>query len=189
MRRLLMFSIIIILAIPSLIGIGLMSCKVTNNNKINYSKVIKENTQIKIFANYNQINSVSELLDSFKNKPVFIDLWATWCSPCLEEFKYSKPLYNFLTQNGIEIIYVSFDKETEDFLWRKKINENQLSGNHVRASKLLRDNLTTLIWGGIDAYSLPNYLLFDKNKKLVNKDNSSPSTGFKLFKEIEINLK
>ena len=148
-----------------------------------------DNNRIRFIGNSSQISSISELLDSFKGKPVFIDLWTTWCSPCLNEFKFSRPLFDYLNKNGIEIIYVSFDKDSEDNTWRTKINENKLFGNHIRASKQLQDSLTTLIWGGIDAYSIPRYLLFDKNKKLVNMDTSPPSSGLKLFKEIEFDLK
>ena len=148
-----------------------------------------DSSKIKFIEKFSQITSISELLDSFKGKPVFIDLWATWCSPCLKEFEFSKPLFNYLDKIGIEIVYVSFDKESEDKLWRTKINENKLFGNHIRASKQLQDSLTTLIWGGIDAFSIPRYLLFDKNKKLVNIDSSPPSSGLKLFDEIEFDLK
>ena len=189
MKGLSIFSCITVLIVNSFIANNTTSCSLSNSNNINNHSIKKDSNQIRIVTNYNEINSISELLDSFKNKPVFIDLWATWCTPCLEEFKYSKTLYEYLTKNGIEIIYVSFDKEKDDSLWRKRINANNLFGNHIRASKPLQDSLTTLIWGGIDAYSLPNYLLFNKNGKLINKDIYYPSTGIKLFKQIESDLK
>ena len=97
-----------------------------------------DNNRIRFIRNSSQISSISELLDSFKGKPVFIDLWTTWCSPCLNEFKFSRPLFDYLNKNGIEIIYVSFDKDSEDNTWRTKINENKLFGNHIRASKQLQ---------------------------------------------------
>jgi len=189
MKGLSIFSCTTVLIVNLFISNNNTSCSLSSSNKINNYSLKKDSNQVRIVTNYNHINSISELLDSFKNKPVFIDLWATWCTPCLEEFKYSKPLYEYLTKNGIEIIYVSFDKEKDDLLWRKRINANDLFGNHIRASKPLQDSLTTLIWGGIDAYSLPNYLLFNKNGKLVNKDNLHPSTGITLFKQIESDLK
>ena len=178
-----------IFAMSSFIESKKTNFSLSNYRTLNSDTLKKDSNRIRIIKNYNHLNSIPELLKSFKNKPVFIDLWATWCTPCLEEFKYSKPLYEYLNKNGIEIIYVSFDKEKDDLIWRKRIDENKLFGNHIRANKLLQDSLTTLIWGGIDAYSLPNYLLFDRNGKLVNKDNLHPNTGIKLFTQIANDLK
>lgn len=189
MKEFSIFSFITVLVITTFIDNNRANFGLSSGNKINNYSFKKDSNQIRIITNYNQINSIPELLNSFKNKPVFIDLWATWCTPCLEEFKYSKPLYEYLTKNGIEIIYVSFDKQKDDLLWRERINANELFGNHIRAGKALQDSLTTLIWGGINAYSFPNYLLFNKNGQLVNKDNFHPNTGTKLFKQIESDLK
>ena len=168
--------------------------KVSASKEIKIDKFLDLNVKtdtslIKIINNYSDINSISELLDIFKGKSVFIDLWATWCSPCIQEFKFSNSLYDFLNKNRVEIIYVSFDKGPSDILWRNMIQEYKLSGNHVKACKRLRDDFTTLIWGGIDVSSIPHYLLFDKNKSLINKCTSHPSSGQKLFKEIEMALK
>ena len=159
--------------------------------KMEFCDCIKkiDSSPIKIVSNYSAITSVSELLDLFKGKPVFIDLWATWCRPCIEAFKFSDSLYKFLEENGIEMIYVSIDKQESDLLWKTRIKEYKLSGYHVLAGKLLRDDFTTLIWGGIDVFSIPRYLIFNKNKILVNNDALHPDSGTALFKEIELALK
>jgi thiol-disulfide isomerase/thioredoxin len=194
MIKLLIFSILRIFFLTFILATNIkFKNKLSRRPELKSNKILgsvkADSSKIKIVDNYSEIASISELLDVFKGKPVFIDLWATWCNPCFQEFKFSNSLYGFLNKNGAEIIYVSFDKEPEDILWRKIILENKLSGNHVRASKLLRDELTTLIWGGIDAFSIPHYLLFDKNKNLINKGTSPPSSGTILFKEIEVALK
>ena len=189
MRGLSIFLFFTIFAMSSFIEKNKTDFSLFDSRTIYSDTLKKDSNRIRIIKNYNHLNSIPELLKSFKNKPVFIDLWATWCTPCLEEFKYSKTLYEYLNKNGIEIIYVSFDKEKDDLVWRKRIIENKLLGNHIRANKLLQDSLTTLIWGGIDAFSLPNYLLYNKNGQLVNKDNLHPNTGIKLFYQIAKDLK
>ena len=149
------------------------------------SRESADSSPIQIVKNYSAISSISELLDMFNGKPVFIDLWATWCSPCIQEFKFSSSLYTFLEKNGVVIIYVSFDNDQQDLDWRKMIEDNKLSGYHVRANKKLKDDFTTLVWGSIDAFSIPNYILFDKDKNVVNKSASHPSSSQTLFKQIE----
>jgi thiol-disulfide isomerase/thioredoxin len=157
------------------------------SNVINDSFPVK--SHIVIIANYSHINSISQLLNNFKGKPVLIDLWATWCSPCKQEFMYSDTLHQYLAKNGIEIIYISFDKDEEDATWRNAIAEYNLSGNHIRANKALQDDLTTLIWGAKDAYSIPRYLLFDKTNRLIDNDVLAPSNGARLYQKIDEKVK
>ncbi|MDB5030305.1 TlpA disulfide reductase family protein [Mucilaginibacter sp.] len=72
--------------------------------------------RIKIIRDYNQVTSIQQLLSKFKGKVVFIDLWATWCEPCKDEFRFSQTLYQELKKRGVEIIYVSLDKDAPDSL-------------------------------------------------------------------------
>jgi thiol-disulfide isomerase/thioredoxin len=163
--------------------------KTISNNRSIVSIAETDSTKLKIVENYSKINTISELLDCFKGKPVFIDLWATWCTPCIQEFAFSKPLKEFLDHNQVEMTFVSFDKDSSTLLWKNTIHKFKLVGNHVLANKNLRDSLTTLIWGGVDAYSIPHYLLFDKNKNLIIKSASQPSLQSILYTEIELALK
>ncbi|MFI5125060.1 MAG: TlpA family protein disulfide reductase [Chitinophagales bacterium] len=140
---------------------------------------------IKIIENFSQINSVKQLLEKFSGKLVFVDIWATWCEPCVEEFKYSDSLYSYLEKRQIEMIYLSIDAEDLEDKWRKLIKNNHLSGNHIRANKLLRDDLSILIWGAVDVYSIPHYLLFNKDGKLLDKNAPGPGLGAKHYQFIE----
>ena len=131
------------------------------------------------------ISSVQQLLSKyFKGKPVLIDLWASWCTPCIKEFDYNIVLDAYLNQKGIALVYISFDKDIEDGSWRNAISKYNLSENQIRANKSLQDDLTMLIWGGRDAYSIPRYLLFDNNNRLIDNDLPAPSNGKKLYETI-----
>jgi hypothetical protein len=100
----------------------------------------------------------------------------------MDEFKYSHGLQDFLKKNNIEMLYVSLDDY--DSIWKSKIKELNLYGDHVRANKALGDSLSTFIWGAPGGYSIPTYLLFDKKGNLLKKSLFAPSSGSKLTNEI-----
>lgn len=145
--------------------------------------------QVKVVANYNKINTIPQMLAPFKGKPVFIDLWATWCYPCLDEFKFNHQRDSCLNKYHITILYVSFDKDEQDSLWNSNINTLKLQGYHIRANKTLLDNITTLVWGAPGGFSIPRYLLFDGSGKLLSKDLSAPSTTTQLYNQLQQLLK
>ncbi len=58
-----------------------------------------------------------------KGKVVFVNMWATWCAPCVAEFPDMVKLYQKYHGRGLEVIAVSFDAEAADalpFLDRQK---------------------------------------------------------------------
>jgi thiol-disulfide isomerase/thioredoxin len=65
-------------------------------------------------------------LSSLKGKILYIDFWATWCKPCIEEFPYSKKLMQSIPskfQKDIAFLFISVD-DTEE-LW-KRVLKNML---------------------------------------------------------------
>lgn len=60
-----------------------------------------------------------------KGKVVFVNMWATWCAPCVAEFPDVVKLYQKYRARGLEVIAVSFDAEAataKPFLDRQKAN-------------------------------------------------------------------
>jgi thiol-disulfide isomerase/thioredoxin len=83
--------------------IGLTSFK--PNDKIGWELT----SNIYILDKDKPIKSFNELIDLLKGKQIYIDRWATWCSPCLKEFEFKDSLYQFLDRKNILLISLLSD--------------------------------------------------------------------------------
>jgi peroxiredoxin len=48
-------------------------------------------------------------LSALRGKVVFINVWATWCPPCIEEMPTMQRLYEQLHSRGLEVLAISID--------------------------------------------------------------------------------
>jgi thiol-disulfide isomerase/thioredoxin len=64
-------------------------------------------------------NSVA--LKDFTGKVIFIEMWATWCVPCLEEIPYLDKLKNHYKSNQ-NIVFISLSVDNDQSKWEKKVS-------------------------------------------------------------------
>jgi thiol-disulfide isomerase/thioredoxin len=132
-------------------------------------------TDIQFIEGYEHVSTLEQLVKPFRGKILFIDLWATWCAPCLEEFSHKDSLYKFIdNNNSIVILYLSRDKLLHKDRWINAIKHYKLKGYHAIAS----DSLAKDIWMNINntsAGELPHYLLVNAEGELFEKNAPKPS--------------
>ncbi len=70
--------------------------------------------------------SFSEILQQYKGKTVFIDIWASWCKDCIE----GMPKVQKLREENPEVVFLflSLDKETES--WKHGIEKYGVVGEN-----------------------------------------------------------
>ncbi len=64
-------------------------------------------------------------LDSFRGKPLLLDIWATWCAPCVESLEHIARIYADVKDKGLVVVSVDQDEEARtatDFLAKKNYN-------------------------------------------------------------------
>jgi len=59
------------------------------------------------------VEDYNKIISSLKGEVVMVNFWATWCSPCRKEFPDLVKLYNTYKEKDFNLIFVSFDDESE----------------------------------------------------------------------------
>ncbi|WP_026810919.1 TlpA family protein disulfide reductase [Arenibacter latericius] len=94
---------------------GLLATGIMNPN-VNKEK-LAENEGSYPTANFNLdlVNSKGEpvSMEKFRGKAIFINVWATWCPPCIAEMPSINKLYNELKDENVEFIMLSVDESFE----------------------------------------------------------------------------
>lgn len=136
---------------------------------------------------HGNFDSFNNLLKRFEGKNLLIDIWATWCHPCIEEFKHKSMIKPFIESGEIEMLYISIDKPKWEDRWRQSIKINELQGNHFRAD----DKFIGDMWNVIGDYkgAIPRYVLIDKEGKVFKSTAARPSEGNELIQQIELLVK
>jgi thiol-disulfide isomerase/thioredoxin len=124
-----------------------------------------------------------DLLELFKGQNLLVDIWATWCSPCIQEFKYKENYKPFVKSGDLTVLYISIDKQRWEKKWRDNIKYNQLEGYHVHANNVLIKDMWEFIGGSTGA--IPRYVLINENGKIFINDSARPSQKDLLEKQIK----
>lgn len=122
-------------------------------------------------------SGVVQLLESHRGNYVFLNIWATWCQPCIEEFPDLIRLADNYKDQNIKFIALSVDYPDEvdskikPFLQSADVNFPVYVQNFKQQDKLI--NLLNPDWNG----AIPATLIFDPNGNridfIVGKQNFS----------------
>lgn len=116
---------------------------------------------------YKDVNGKTVSLKDLRGKYVYIDVWATWCTPCRGELPYLKELEKKLEGKNICFLSISCDKDVEK--WKQMVKDEELEGIHVNTGG---DQVFMKAYG---IKGIPRFILLDKEGKIVNLEMTRPS--------------
>ncbi|MDA9908280.1 TlpA family protein disulfide reductase, partial [Flavobacteriaceae bacterium] len=110
-------------------------------------------------------------LEDLAGKIVYIDVWATWCGPCLREIPALKSLENDYHNKNIAFVSLSIDEKKDYQKWRTMIADKELTGIQLMADNNWNSSFVTSY--GIKG--IPRFILIDTVGNIINSDAPRPS--------------
>jgi thiol-disulfide isomerase/thioredoxin len=133
------------------------------------------------FTNYENYKGGKTSLDDFKGKFVYIDVWATWCQPCVAQIPALKELEEEYGGKNIEFVSISTDRKEDYNAWKEMVKEKDMKGVQL----YFNDDMEFAKAYNIN--SIPRFIFVDNNGNIVNANAPRPSDkeGIKkMFSEV-----
>ena len=110
--------------------------------------------------------SVDKIIDTIvakhHGKVVLIDIWATWCNPCMMAHKEMSYIKDALRHKGVDFVYLA-DASSPKQEWREDIKS--IGDEHYYIDRKIMDKL--MAFYKTDGF--PSYFIYDKQGMLKNK--------------------
>jgi len=105
-------------------------------------------------------------LSEFAGQLTYVDLWATWCGPCIAELPAFEQLKEDYKDKPVNFVPVSIDTDLE--AWQKYLEKNNLPKDHEYV-------INRLDLSDYKVITIPRYLLLDKDFKIITVFATVPS--------------
>jgi thiol-disulfide isomerase/thioredoxin len=121
-------------------------------------KKITKFYDIKFYDTLNQLFT----FESYSNKLVLVDFWASWCKPCIENFPLLKKIEEKYRDKNFAILGVSLDVNLKR--WKNEIKRSGLTWGNI--SDLKGENGLGAKY--LNVTTIPRYVLIGRDGSIIN---------------------
>lgn len=120
---------------------------------------------------YKDINGRAVSLESLSGKVVYIDVWATWCGPCLKELPSLEKLQQDNKANK-DIVFVSISIDQDKVAWEKMVKTKNMQGVQLFAE----GNWASSLVSDYRISGIPRFIVIGKDGKIIDANAPRPSS-------------
>ncbi|SMD15125.1 Thiol-disulfide isomerase or thioredoxin [Pedobacter nyackensis] len=119
------------------------------------------------------LNGKDVTLKDFAGKVIYMDFWASWCSPCRYEMKNGSPKLHakFKDNKDVVFLYVSLDSKMD--AWKKAIADDKIEGIHVLSQA--NSGVDSPVGKAFNIQGIPRYVIIGRDGKIFDIDAPRPS--------------
>lgn len=121
--------------------------------------------------NYENHKGGTTDLASLKGKFVYIDVWATWCGPCLREIPSLKEVEKDYHNKNVAFVSISIDEPKDYDKWKAMVSEKELGGIQLMAD----NNWKSKFISDYAILGIPRFILIDPQGNIISADAPRPS--------------
>lgn len=155
-----------------------------SGDSIGFKKILSTNETIptinppaadlQLIDNNGKALSIKDIFNNHKGKVIYIDFWASWCTPCIQGMPDSKKLRQ--EYSGKNIVFIFLAKSDKFDTW--KVKSKELIGNDLNSeSYFITNSKTSQMLKKLTIESIPRFLLYDQNGVLVHKNAPGPHSN------------
>ena len=108
-------------------------------------------------------------LEHFRNKYVYIDLWASWCSPCIVQIPHLKRLEEKF-KDKIDFVSIAWSDDYES--WKNMISAKKMDGFQLFAEDTASEFFS---FYDVQSSGIPRFILLDKAGNIIDSNAQQPS--------------
>lgn len=110
-------------------------------------------------------------LEDLRGKYVYIDVWATWCGPCLREIPHLQQVETDYAGKDIHIVSISIDEPRNYEKWKNMVTDRNLGGIQLMAD----ENWNSEFVRKYGIMGIPRFIILDREGNIVSADTYRPS--------------
>lgn len=147
---------------------------------LDYTESLKKTDYLKDCEDADEL--LHQMIEPYKGKVIYIDIWGTWCGPCKEKMKYMPAIKEAMKDKDVLFMYLA--NNSPETSWKNVIKELHLTGSSV-VHYNLPDKQQSMLEQHLSVKYFPTFILIDKEGNIVDTNAPDPSRKQELIEKLE----